>query len=412
MRHVLIALMLAFLGAPALPQDQTELAAGLEAYEFFCSKCHGKDMVNSGVSSYDLRKFPLDQKDRFYSSVLEGKGDMPAWGDVIYPEEMDALWVYVATRGGTQPMVEKEEGASLELRPEDLVQAGHLTACLARNAGAISGRRSNGGIGIDFQLSAALADKLGLDLKTVWYESETGEESDPVTQTYAMLAYPLCDFVTSHPLYAPAVGDPPTQRAALPRWHGMPTETDAETGRRVDKKMPHILLRPISVTEPYMRAEIGLVYRAGDPEPTGLKNLGERRLAVQQGTLSGSIATMASVPHLVTFNPGAKFLWHLETGDADVAIADIAAFDGHRRHNNITDLRLADWRHSIGFDIGVAVLSSRSDLRAALDGAIKDLTASGAVSLMADAEGVTYKKPAEGDFLRPALSLRELVAPE
>lgn len=393
-----------------MSQDHPQLAAGLEAYEFFCSKCHGKDMVNSGVSSYDLRKFPVDQKDRFYSSVREGKGDMPAWGDVIYPEELEALWVYVATRGGTQPMPKAQEGANLDLPATEFVEEGCLTACLARNAGTISGRRSKGGAGIDYLLSAALADRLGLDLKTVWYEIDNGEESDPVTQTYAMLAYPLCDLVTSHPLYAPAVGDPPTERAALPRWHGMPTEEDAETGRRVDKRMPFVALEPIAVTEPYMRAEIGLVYRAGEPEPTGLKQLGERRLAVQQGTLSGSIATMASVPQLVTFNPGAGFLWHLENGDADVAIADVAAFDSHRRNNAVTTLKLADWRHSVGFDIGVAVLASRSDLLGALGQAIKSLTDNGDVAVMAEAEGISYTKPTREATLKPAIRLRDLVA--
>ena len=57
-------------------------------------------MVNPGTSSYDLRKWPTDQKDTFYNTVKNGKGDMPAWGDVLFPEELDAIWVYVATRAG------------------------------------------------------------------------------------------------------------------------------------------------------------------------------------------------------------------------------------------------------------------------------------------------------------------------
>ena len=148
-------------------------------------------MVNSGVSSYDLRKFPLDQKERFYKSVKEGRGAMPAWGDVIYPEELDALWVYVATRGGKQPMPDEktakdektandrgsandaetagDQGASYIPR-DGLVNEAHLTACLARNAGAISGMRAKGGVGIDYRVSQSLATELGLKLRVEWYD--------------------------------------------------------------------------------------------------------------------------------------------------------------------------------------------------------------------------------------------------
>lgn len=107
MRALISLFALALSLGPAFGEDpHPQFEAGLEAYEFFCSKCHGKDMVNPGTSSYDLRRFPVDEKKRFYSSVQSGRGAMPAWGDVIYPEEMDALWVYVATRGGTEPFPE------------------------------------------------------------------------------------------------------------------------------------------------------------------------------------------------------------------------------------------------------------------------------------------------------------------
>ena len=199
-------------------------AAGLEAYEFFCSKCHGKDMVNPGTASFDLRKFPLDDKTRFYDSVRDGKGDMPAWGDVIYPEELDALWVYVATRGGTAPL--PEEQSALPSDAPHTVAEGKLTACLTRNAGVLSGRRHEGGTGFDYRLSAALAKGLGLDLSVVWTEGEQEEDSDPVKETYALLSHSLCDMVPGVPLYQNAVGAPPSDRGALPRWLDMPTTWD------------------------------------------------------------------------------------------------------------------------------------------------------------------------------------------
>ena len=96
---------LALFGASAAA-DETQLASGTSVYKQFCSHCHGIDMVNPGTSSYDLRKWPQDQKETFVKAVMEGKGDMPAWGDILFPEELEAVWFYVATRGGKEPLPE------------------------------------------------------------------------------------------------------------------------------------------------------------------------------------------------------------------------------------------------------------------------------------------------------------------
>ncbi|MDQ2801822.1 MAG: cytochrome c, partial [Pseudomonadota bacterium] len=64
-----------------------------------CSHCHGIHMVNPGNSSFDLRKFPHDQRARFFNSVTHGKGNMPPWGDILKPDEIEAIWAYVRTGG-------------------------------------------------------------------------------------------------------------------------------------------------------------------------------------------------------------------------------------------------------------------------------------------------------------------------
>ncbi len=56
-------------------------------------------MVNSGVTVYDLRKFPLDQPGRFFISLSDGKGNMPSFGDALTGEQMRWLWTYVSSRG-------------------------------------------------------------------------------------------------------------------------------------------------------------------------------------------------------------------------------------------------------------------------------------------------------------------------
>ncbi len=89
--------------APANGHDDAELAAkGKMVYAQHCSHCHGFNMVNPGTISFDLRRFPPDDKARFVHSVTEGKnGRMPPWGDLLKADEVEELWAYVKT-GGTQ----------------------------------------------------------------------------------------------------------------------------------------------------------------------------------------------------------------------------------------------------------------------------------------------------------------------
>jgi len=74
-------------------------AQGKALYTQLCSHCHGVNMVNSGTSSFDLRKFPHDDKARFVNSVTHGKNTMPAWGDMLQADEIEVLWAYVLTGG-------------------------------------------------------------------------------------------------------------------------------------------------------------------------------------------------------------------------------------------------------------------------------------------------------------------------
>jgi mono/diheme cytochrome c family protein len=71
-----------------------QLKTGAEIYARNCSPCHGARMLDPQGAS-DLRKFPRDQRDRFVNSVTRGKNQMPPWGDLLKPEEVEALWAYV-----------------------------------------------------------------------------------------------------------------------------------------------------------------------------------------------------------------------------------------------------------------------------------------------------------------------------
>jgi mono/diheme cytochrome c family protein len=83
----------------AEPSD-AEIDQGRELYGDFCASCHGRDMVNPGGVTADLRKFPKDDFERFKNAVLNGKPPaMPPWRDKIGDDDLKVLWAYVRSGG-------------------------------------------------------------------------------------------------------------------------------------------------------------------------------------------------------------------------------------------------------------------------------------------------------------------------
>jgi len=80
-------------------QDPGQVTIGAEIYSRNCSACHGARMLEP-QGAFDLRKFPRAERERFVNAVTKGKNAMPPWGDVLKPEEIDALWVYVLSGAG------------------------------------------------------------------------------------------------------------------------------------------------------------------------------------------------------------------------------------------------------------------------------------------------------------------------
>ena len=64
-------------------------------YQQFCKRCHGDELVSTGVSTFDLRTFPKGDKHRFIDSVSEGLNNMPPHGDILSAAEIEALYEYV-----------------------------------------------------------------------------------------------------------------------------------------------------------------------------------------------------------------------------------------------------------------------------------------------------------------------------
>jgi len=71
-----------------------QIKAGAEIYAVNCAPCHGAHLLDP-TGAANLRKFPSDQRGRFFNTVTRGKGQMPPWGDFFKPDQLDALWAYV-----------------------------------------------------------------------------------------------------------------------------------------------------------------------------------------------------------------------------------------------------------------------------------------------------------------------------
>ncbi len=102
----LVALLVVLLaGRAAVADGQADKAEeGHELYRLICETCHGPEMVNPGLLSFDLRKFPREDSARFRTAVTTGKGQaMPPLGDKLSDEDIDALWAYVRTGGAGSP---------------------------------------------------------------------------------------------------------------------------------------------------------------------------------------------------------------------------------------------------------------------------------------------------------------------
>ena len=92
----------ALITATRVPAEPTEAERdqGREIYDEYCVSCHGRDMINTGGATFDLRKFPKDDFARFRKAVLEGKPPaMPAWRDRLGNDDLKLLWAYVQGGG-------------------------------------------------------------------------------------------------------------------------------------------------------------------------------------------------------------------------------------------------------------------------------------------------------------------------
>lgn len=99
-RLALLGTISVLAGTPVLAGETPPSETGAALFQRHCSHCHGFNMVTPGTIAPDLRQFPHDAHSRFVTTVTAGKNNrMPPWGDVLTPEQIEALWNYVRSGG-------------------------------------------------------------------------------------------------------------------------------------------------------------------------------------------------------------------------------------------------------------------------------------------------------------------------
>jgi mono/diheme cytochrome c family protein len=91
----LLAVALLVVTSPAAAQDAA--AIGEEVYEQHCQSCHGEKLRSAGAIP-DLRDLGENERAKFDTMVMEGRGQMPAWQGIVSPQELDQLWAYIRSR--------------------------------------------------------------------------------------------------------------------------------------------------------------------------------------------------------------------------------------------------------------------------------------------------------------------------
>jgi len=99
LRPAVLALALLAALPAARAGDPAQVELGRRTYTSMCVRCHGLNLVSNGIG-FDLRTFPSHDKERFVHSVTQGKRAMPAWGGIIKPEQIDAIWAYIGSVNG------------------------------------------------------------------------------------------------------------------------------------------------------------------------------------------------------------------------------------------------------------------------------------------------------------------------
>ena len=362
---VVITAALAVLAGTVVAQDGSEFERGRLQFARTCAQCHGHNMVNSGVTVYDLRKFPLDQEERFFHSVRKGKGNMPSWEGSLSQEQIHALWTYVRNRGEA-PRV--------------------LKLCVAKDDTPLSR--------LDVELGRAIARDMGRPFEVVYFESEYEADKNLAQEVNALLSSEVCELASGLPLFASDLGAPSRATARTP---GYP-------GAKPPRLRPFVPLKPLAASKPYYAMAMGVITRDPSMAVESLSDLKQYRIGAVSGTLAGSALMLYRngllQPSLVTLAQRESALEALATGRFDATLAALTTYDLYRREHPEAKLFRAKYVHPLRINLGFVALEDAPALAAA-SRVIERSLSDGQIAKWAEERGVTWIAPQPPDVNPP-----------
>jgi mono/diheme cytochrome c family protein len=94
-RALAITLLLLTTACSVSRPDQD--ATGEEVYQLLCSNCHGEDLLGGPLGpSLGAGSVSAGQRDSFVEfAIVNGKGSMPSFGNVLNDSQVDLLIAYI-----------------------------------------------------------------------------------------------------------------------------------------------------------------------------------------------------------------------------------------------------------------------------------------------------------------------------
>ena len=80
--------------AQEAPPDKAKIDAGETVYNTYCAVCHGDNLVSTGQFP-NLRRLTAKDREKFETTVRNGRNQMPPWKDVVSDVQLDQLWSYI-----------------------------------------------------------------------------------------------------------------------------------------------------------------------------------------------------------------------------------------------------------------------------------------------------------------------------
>lgn len=354
----------------SLAATASDFERGREQFQRTCAQCHGHNMVNSGTTVYDLRKFPLDQPGRFYGSVAGGKGNMPAFGNALDGEQIRWLWAYVRARG--EPPTP-------------------LKVCVAEDNPPLSYKKANVLQGFDVLVSKGVAEASGRPLELVPFETELEIDKTLAHEVNALLSSGVCELASGYALFESDLGAPGRPSARVPDYPGAPP-------RRL---RPFVTLGRIAATRPYYAAAMGVITRDPALKVEFLADLQERKLGAVTGTMAGSALVLYRggllVKNIVTLTQQEDLLAELEQGRFDATLTPLGRYDAYRLRHPETKLVRAKYLHPLRINLGFVGLESKPDIVDIASREIGRAAASGDLAKWAADSGVSWIAPQPPD---------------